>query len=98
MDGHLIHGSKYVNFKKRDNVSPHTLIQLSRQYGNKTFLMKSFHFLLGCKHALNDSFGHLNITYNGRFSPDCIWTLGNSGISEPVAIVSIEDVQFGYCR
>ncbi|XP_044181061.1 MAM and LDL-receptor class A domain-containing protein 1-like isoform X3 [Acropora millepora] len=51
----------------------------------------------GCKHTLNDSFGHLNITYNEKFSPDCIWTLGNSGISEPVAIVSIEEVQFGYC-
>jgi len=51
----------------------------------------------GCKHSLNDSFGHLNITYNGRFSPDCIWTLGNSGISQPVAIVSIDKVQFGYC-
>ena len=52
----------------------------------------------GCKHTLSDSFGHLNITYNKKFSPDCIWTLGNSGISEPVAIVSIEEVQFGYCR
>ena len=48
--------------------------------------------------ALNDSFGHLNITYSESFSPDCIWVLGNSGISEPVAIVSIEEVQLGFCR
>ena len=48
--------------------------------------------------ALNDSFGHLNITYNKHFSPDCMWLLGNSGISEPVAIVSIEEVQLGFCR
>ena len=55
-------------------------------------------FFTGCKHTLNDSFGHLNITYNEKFSPDCIWKILNSGISEPVAIVSIEKVQFGYCR
>ncbi|XP_015774187.1 PREDICTED: uncharacterized protein LOC107352362 [Acropora digitifera] len=54
-------------------------------------------FCTGCKHTLNDSFGHLNITYNEKFSPDCIWTILNFGISEPVAIVSIEKVQFGYC-
>ena len=40
----------------------------------------------------------MNITYNETFSPDCIWTIGNSGISEPVAIVSIEEVQLGFCR
>ncbi|XP_044162896.1 MAM and LDL-receptor class A domain-containing protein 1-like [Acropora millepora] len=54
-------------------------------------------FCKGCMEALNDSFGHLNITYNERFSPDCIWTLENSGISELVAIVSIDEVQLGYC-
>ena len=53
---------------------------------------------LGCMEALNDSFGHLNITYNNNFSPDCMWVLGNSGITEPVAIVSIEEVQLGFCR
>ena len=55
-------------------------------------------FVLGCKKALNDSFGQLNITYNETISPDCIWTIGNSGISEPVAIVSIEEVLLGFCR
>ncbi|XP_074632031.1 MAM and fibronectin type III domain-containing protein 1-like isoform X2 [Acropora palmata] len=54
-------------------------------------------FCTACKHALNDSFGHLNITYNERFSPDCVWTLGNSGIYDPVAIVSIEELHLGYC-
>ena len=48
--------------------------------------------------ALNESFGLLNITYNEKFSPGCIWALGNSGISEPVAIVSIEKVQLSFCR
>ena len=52
----------------------------------------------GCMKAVNDSFGHLNITYSEKFSPDCIWAIGNSGISEPVAIVSIEEVQLGFCR
>ncbi|XP_067044645.1 MAM and LDL-receptor class A domain-containing protein 1-like isoform X2 [Acropora muricata] len=54
-------------------------------------------FCTACKHALDDSFGHLNITYNERFSPDCVWTLGNSGIYNPVAIVSIEELHLGYC-
>ncbi|XP_015775857.1 PREDICTED: MAM and LDL-receptor class A domain-containing protein 2-like isoform X3 [Acropora digitifera] len=54
-------------------------------------------FCTACKHFLDDSFGHLNITYNERFSPDCVWTLGNSGISDPVAIVSIEELHLGYC-
>ena len=51
-----------------------------------------------CMEALSDSFGHLNITYNEKFSPGCIWAIGNSGISEPVAIVSIDEVQLGFCR
>ncbi|XP_044162897.1 MAM and LDL-receptor class A domain-containing protein 2-like [Acropora millepora] len=54
-------------------------------------------FCKGCMEALNDSFGHLNITYNERFSPDCVWTIENSGISEVVAIVSIDELQLGYC-
>ena len=52
----------------------------------------------GCMEALNDSFGYLNITYDEKFSPACMWALGNSGISEPVAIVSIEKMQLGFCR
>ncbi|XP_015751521.1 PREDICTED: uncharacterized protein LOC107331445 [Acropora digitifera] len=52
---------------------------------------------MGCTKTLNDSFGQLNVTYNETSSPDCIWTIGNSGISEPVAIVSIEEVQLGFC-
>ena len=104
MDGYLIYGSRNAGQYRcmpvltSVTISPYTLSQLSRPYGNAIFLMKSFQFLSGCKHSLNDSFGHLNITYNGRFSPDCVWTLGNSGISQPVAIVSIDEVQFGYCR
>ncbi|XP_074619287.1 uncharacterized protein LOC141878299 isoform X2 [Acropora palmata] len=52
---------------------------------------------MGCTKTLNDSFGQLNVTYNETFSPDCIWTIGSSGISEPVAIVSVEEVQLGSC-
>ena len=63
-----------------------------------TTAMLSYGFFQGCKEQLNDSFGHLHITYSEKFSPDCSWTIGNSGISKPVAIVSIEEVQFGYCR
>ena len=88
----------YANFNKRHSISSHFESSVTSLYGNAIFLMKRFHFLSACKHSLNDSFGYLNITYDGRFSPDCIWTLGNSGISEPVAIVSIAEVQFGYCR
>ncbi|XP_044162898.1 uncharacterized protein LOC114956623 [Acropora millepora] len=54
-------------------------------------------FCKDCMEALNDSFGHLNITYNVRFSPDCVWTIENSGISEVVAILSIDELQLGYC-
>ena len=55
-------------------------------------------FVSGCKKTLNDSFGQLNITYNETFSPDCVWTIGNSGMCEPVAVVSIEKVQLTFCR
>ena len=87
-----------AKFNKRREASLHTLSQLSPQYDKTIFLMKSFDFLSGCRHALNDSFGHLNITYKGSYFQDCTWKLGNSGISEPVAIVSIEQVQFDSCR
>ena len=55
-------------------------------------------FFEGCKEELKDPFGHLHITYSANFPRDCTWTIGNSGISKPVATVSIEEVQFGYCR
>ena len=63
-----------------------------------TIAMLSCGFFEDCKEQLKDSFGHLHITYSAKFSPDCTWTIGNSGISGAVAIVSIEEVQFGYCR
>ena len=63
-----------------------------------TTAMLSCGFFEGCKEDLTDFFGHLNITHSETFSPDCTWTIGNSGTSEAVAIVSIEEVQFGYCR
>ncbi|XP_068681521.1 MAM and LDL-receptor class A domain-containing protein 2-like isoform X3 [Montipora foliosa] len=50
-----------------------------------------------CKKALNDSFGHLNITYNDRFDPICTWTIGKFGFAEQVAIVSIEGIHLVYC-
>ena len=87
-----------AKFIKRRKASLHTLSQLLPQYDKTSFLIKSSDFLSDCKHALNDSFGHLNITYNGSYFQDCTWKLGNSGMSEPVAIVSIEQVQFGSCR
>ena len=63
-----------------------------------TTAMLSCSFFEGCKEELKDTFGLLHITYSAHFSPDCTWTIENSGISKPVAIVSIEEVQFGYCR
>ena len=63
-----------------------------------TSAMLSCSFFEGCKEELKDPFGHLHITYSAKFSPDCTWTIENSGISKPVAIVSIGEVQFGYCR
>ena len=63
-----------------------------------TTAMLNCGFFVGCKEELKDAFGYLHITYSANFSPDCTWTIGNSGISKPVAIVSIGEVQFGYCR
>ena len=65
---------------------------------SSSLLYLHYDLFSGCMEAVNDSFGYLNITYNEKFSPACIWALGNSGISEPVAIVSIEKVQLGFCR
>ncbi|XP_068684172.1 MAM and fibronectin type III domain-containing protein 1-like [Montipora foliosa] len=50
-----------------------------------------------CKEALSDPFGHLNITNNERFNVICTWTIGNNGLAEQVAIVSIEEIHFVYC-
>ena len=61
--------------------------------------MISSDFVSGCIAALNDSFGQLNITFNEAFSPDCKWLIGNASyISQPIAIVSIEEAKFIYCR
>ena len=60
--------------------------------------MLSSDFVSGCIEALNDSFGQLNITFNETFSPDCKWIIGNAERSQAIAVVSIEEAQFSYCR
>lgn len=43
---------------------------------------------------MNQSFGILDISYSNRFDPYCNWIVGNAGIPQAVAIVSISQMNF----
>lgn len=49
-------------------------------------------FRLGCTEKVNQSFGRLDISFSIKFDPYCNWIVGNSGISQAVAIVSIHQM------
>jgi len=55
--------------------------------------------LLGCGGVLNKSFGEVDIGNSGDESEShCNWTIGSAGISQAVAIISLQRIYFGYCR
>ena len=41
---------------------------------------------------MNQSFGRLDISYACKFDPYCNWIVGDAGISQAVAIVSIHQM------
>ena len=43
---------------------------------------------------VNQSFGQLDISYSNKFDPYCNWIIGNAGIPQAVAIVSIHQLNF----
>ncbi|KAL9986057.1 hypothetical protein ACROYT_G000123 [Oculina patagonica] len=50
-----------------------------------------------CTNIVNQSSGRLNISYTSEFEPYCNWILGDAGIPQAVAILSIRQVNFsGY--
>ena len=51
-----------------------------------------FCFILVCKENVNQSFGRLDISYTSEFDPYCNWIVGNAGIHQAVAIVSIQQM------
>jgi len=48
-----------------------------------------------CTENVNQSFGNLDISYSNNFDPYCNWIVGNAGIPQAVAIVSIHQMNFG---
>lgn len=56
-------------------------------------------FILDCTEKENQSLGRLDISYSDKFNPYCNWIIGNVGIPQAVAIVSIHQLNFsGYGR
>ncbi|XP_020606859.1 MAM and fibronectin type III domain-containing protein 1-like [Orbicella faveolata] len=52
----------------------------------------------GCGGVLNKSFGEVDISNSGDESEShCNWTIGSAGISQAVAIISLQRIYFGYC-
>ena len=43
---------------------------------------------------MNQSFEILDISYSDKFDPYCNWIVGNAGIPQAVAIVSIHQMNF----
>ena len=61
---------------------------------------QNFFSILDCTEKVNQSFGRLDISYSDKFErPYCNWIIGNAGIPQAVAIVSIHQLNFsGYDR
>lgn len=61
--------------------------------GNLTLFL-----FLGCTENVNKSFGRLDITYTNKFDPYCNWIIRGTGITQAVAIVSINQIYFASSR
>ncbi|XP_022786238.1 uncharacterized protein LOC111326491 isoform X2 [Stylophora pistillata] len=49
-----------------------------------------------CRQTLNQSFGRLDIRYTDAFDPYCNWLIGNGGIAQKSAVISIHQAYFGH--
>ena len=69
---------------------------LSPKHSNASNATQSFVFVfLGCMENVNQSFGQLDITYPNTY---CYWIIGNAGIPQAVAIISINQMNFNHGR
>lgn len=55
-------------------------------------------FILGCTENATKSFGRLDVTYASKFDPYCNWILSHTGITQAVAIFSINQIYFASSR
>jgi len=46
-----------------------------------------------CTEKVNQSFGRLDVSYTSKFDPHCNWIVGDAGLPEAVAIVSIHQMK-----
>ena len=69
---------------------------LQPKHSNASNAKQSFVFVfLGCMENVNQSFGQLDITYPNTY---CYWIIGNAGIPQAVAIISINRMNFNHGR
>ena len=74
---------------------PETCITIVRCFVNNTCIYR-YIFILVCKENVNQSFGRLDISYTSEFDPYCKWIVGNAGIHQAVAIVSIQQMNISH--
>ena len=56
-----------------------------------------FFFSIGCEGSINQSFGQLQFGRKGSYgSLLCIWSIGNVGIEQAVALISIQELYLSY--
>ena len=58
-------------------------------------------WFVGCGGGLNELFGNLQVgrsSYYSYYTLQCTWKIGNAGISQAVAFVSLPDLYLSYYR
>jgi len=56
-------------------------------------------YALGCGGVLNQSSGELSMGNDGDEGElHCNWTLGNAGVKQAVAIITLQRIYMSYCR
>ena len=57
-----------------------------------------FFLILECTENVTKSFGRLDVTYTSKFDPHCNWILSPTGMTQAVAIFSINQIYFASSR
>lgn len=54
-------------------------------------------FALGCGGIYNHSIGAISLTHTDPNSKRCTWTIGNSGIGNATALISVQEIRNSWC-
>ena len=56
------------------------------------------YFSQGCSRSINITFGEINFNVTSSYYVRCNWNIKSAGISQAVALISVQELDLDYCR